>query len=130
MTWEYTSELGDQICNYICEGKTLREINDIEGMPSRPTILRWLKNGVGDFESKYARARQVQGELAAEEHYDIIQSALAGHIAPDLARVVLGGLEWHAKKKEPKVYGDSNTIKGDPENPVLLSLKVEHVGND
>lgn len=105
MTWEYTTELGEKIADLLTEGKSLRQIEQEPGMPSKSTMLRWLKK-FEDFDTKCARARRVQGELAADEHKDVIDDVRSGALAPDIARVVLSGLEWRAKKLEPKKYGD------------------------
>jgi hypothetical protein len=35
----YTKALGDKICEYIVEGKSLREIQRIEDMPAMTTMI-------------------------------------------------------------------------------------------
>lgn len=101
----YTQEIAESIADYLAEGLSLRQIEAIEGMPSKSTMLRWIKN-IEDFDTKCARARRVQGELAADEHKDVIDEVRAGTLDPAIGRVVLSGLEWRAKKLEPKKYGD------------------------
>lgn len=88
----------------------MNQIAQIDGMPSRSTMLRWLRRDDIDFDAKCARARRVQGELAIDRHGEIIDSVLDGVIPPDVARVVLSGLEWRAKKLEPKKYGDKQDL--------------------
>lgn len=112
MTWEYTEELGERIADLLTEGNSLRQIEALEDMPSKSTMLRWLKK-YEDFDTKCARARRIQGELAADEHKDVIDEVRAGTLTPEIARVVLSGLEWRAKKLEPKKYGDKIETKNE-----------------
>jgi len=42
----------------------------------------------------------------AEKHQAVIDETKAGILPPDIARVVLGGLQWQAKVLAPKDYGD------------------------
>jgi hypothetical protein len=119
MTIDFTEQLIDEICGYISEGKSLRQIEAIDGMPSKASILRRLAKDE-DFDTKCARARRVQGELAADEHNDIINELRAGTMPSDIGRAVLSGLEWRAKKLEPKKYGDKVdfTTAGKPINDI------------
>lgn len=110
MTIEYTNNLGDEIASLLAEGYSMNQIGKMDGMPSRSTMLRWLRRDDIDFDARCARARRVQGELAVDEHKEIIDGTLAGTIPPDVARVVLSGLEWRAKKLEPKKYGDNSSL--------------------
>jgi hypothetical protein len=105
----YTPELAEEIAILIAEGNSLRQIEALEGKPSKSTMLRWMKDNE-EFDTKCARARRVQGELAADEHKDVIDEVRAGTLPVDIARVVLSGLEWRAKKLEPKRYGDKQDV--------------------
>ena len=52
----------------------------------------------------------------AEKHQAVIDETQSGALPPDIARVVLGGLQWQAKVLAPRDYGDK--------------LAAEHSGPD
>lgn len=106
---DYTPELADKICDLIASDHTYEQISDIEGMPSKATIIRWL--GLHeDFETKCARARQIQADSIDNRMGDVINKTETGTLTPDVARVVLSGLQWRASKKDPKKYGDRQDL--------------------
>lgn len=119
MTWEYTPEFGQEICDLLIDGKSMNQIGQMDEYPSRHTMLRWLRDNE-DFATRCARARRIQGELAVDQHNEIIEEVKAGKLPVDVARVVLSGLEWRAKKLEPRKYGDSLKHTGDKDDPVVV----------
>src|SRR5215472_5307221 len=62
----YTFEVSEEICHQMAGGKGLRQICAQEGMPSRPTVLRWLQDNAG-FRARYARAREALMDWYGEE---------------------------------------------------------------
>jgi hypothetical protein len=55
---DYTPELGDQICELLADGMSLRAICQADDMPHRATVFRWLaRAGLEEFRDQYARAR-------------------------------------------------------------------------
>ena len=40
---QYSAELAEQILDHIIDGKTLKQIEELDGMPSRSVILKWRK---------------------------------------------------------------------------------------
>lgn len=104
MTWELTPELEETILARLEDGESLVQICRDAHMPSRSTVLRWQREDEA-FDARCARAREAQGELAADEQDDIAARCLAGEIAPDIARVVLSAKQWRAEKLAHKKYG-------------------------
>lgn len=118
---DYTPELADKICELISEDNTYEQIAAIDGMPSKSTIIRWL--GLHeDFETKCARARQIQADSIDNRIGSVIDKTETGLLAPDIARVVLSGLQWRASKKDPKKYGDKQDLN--------ITGKLESVPDD
>jgi hypothetical protein len=57
----YCKEITGIICNLIVDGHSLRAIGKIKGLPSKPTIMRWLTDRRKiDFLDDYRRAKEVQ----------------------------------------------------------------------
>jgi len=117
MTWDLTPELENEIITGLENGMGLLKWCEGKGRPSRSTVLRWQRDNK-DFGAKCAHAREAAGELAAEEHYEVTKGCLAGEIPPDVAGRVLSAMQWRAAKLASKTFGDSTTLKGDPENPL------------
>lgn len=123
MTWELTPELEESIITALENGEGLRKWCKGEGRPKRSTVLKWQRENK-DFQAKCAHAREAAGELAAEEHYEIAQGCLKGEVPPDVAGRVLSAMQWRAAKLASKVYGERQTIAGDPEAPLVSITSI------
>ncbi len=131
MTWELTPQLEAEIIEALENGVGLRAFCRREGKPSRSTILKWQRENA-DFSAKCAHAREAAGDLAAEQHGEVIDGCLNGTVAPDVAGRVLSGLQWRAAKLASKKYGDSTQVKladANGEKLGLVSLLGQIDGN-
>lgn len=117
-----TPENAAAVCAKLAEGKSLRQIEKMEGMPSAASIYEWLAEDA-EFSEQYARAREAQADALAEECLEIVDRS---DLKADDKRVRFDARKWYASKLQPKKYGDATTIKGDAENP----LPVKHEGLD
>lgn len=107
---EYTTEIGDIICERISEGQSLRKICDEDDMPNKATVFRWLAANK-EFSDQYARARETQADtlfdevLAIADQYDSAADAVnPDHI--NRARLRIDARKWMAGKLKPKKYGE------------------------
>lgn len=129
----YTEALALLICNQLSDGKSLREICNVDGMPSEATVRGWALDNVNGFYSHYARARELQAERFAEEIVQIADNAAADVVGEDengnpianhefmaRAKLRVDTRKWVLSKILPKKYGESTTIKGDKDNPLTL----------
>lgn len=112
----YTPILAERICTLIAQGKSKRQIEDMEGMPNRETIDAWMLKHEG-FASQYARACEARTEAQAEE---IVEISDRDDLPADQKRVMIDARKWVASKLLPKKYGDSVTVKGDKDNPLQV----------
>lgn len=126
----YSEELAREICDKIRKGLSLREIEKCEGMPSTFTIWNWLDTKP-EFSSQYAKAKTEQAELLADEIVAIADEEMPrdaqGKIDPaavNQARLRVDARKWVAAKLLPKKYGESQTLRGDAENPLIPSLNL------
>ena len=53
----YTEAIGEQICDLVAGGNTIRQIGVMPGLPSRTTIRRWIAEDE-DFRRAYALAKE------------------------------------------------------------------------
>lgn len=133
---KYTPELADAICEHIAQGKSLREIGAMDGMPDKATILRWCaKNET--FRDQYARAKEDYAEFIAEEILEISDNAINDWMEANgdndigyklngehvqRSRLRVDSRKWLAGKLKPKKYGDrmNYDVNGDVNHIVKI----------
>ena len=114
---DYLPEVAEDICNLLMLGESLRSICKRPGMPAIRTVMYWLQRHE-DFMQQYARAREVQAELLAEEIIEIADDS-SGDVTIDdegreqtnhervaRSRLRVDARKWYASKLAPKRYGD------------------------
>ncbi len=95
----------------ISEGGTLNDAAEACGV-HRTTLLRWLREDeTGELRNQYARAREDQGDFAADEIAELRRKVATGIVDPQAARVMFDTLRWEAGKRKPKVYGDKLNLE-------------------
>jgi hypothetical protein len=117
----YCTEIAEAICALLMEGKTLRQIEEEPGMPSRKTIIEWIAKHES-FRNHYVRAREVQALLDEDEIATIADDSsedfheVTGedgkkrlvfnkqHVERSKLRV--DTRKWLMSKRQPKRYGD------------------------
>lgn len=132
----YTPEIADKICEGLASGRSLSSICKDDDMPSITTVMNWLvKSEQGKefsgFLEGYLRAREAQADKIFDECLDIADESGAdtsydestGQIKVDgeviqRAKLRIDTRMRMAGKLKPKKYGESQTIKGDPEAPL------------
>ena len=132
----YTAELAAQICEHIAQGKSLRTIAEMEGMPHQATIMAWLDGSHPDFSEQYARAREAQADKLAEEtlliadessqdtYVDADGNVKTNTEAIQRSKLRVDTRKWLASKMAPKKYGDKVAIGGaDDLGPVQTVTK-------
>jgi len=110
----YTEPLATRICRRLAEGESLRAICADKAMPAISTVMGWLFDGNHDgFSEQYARAREAQAELRADEITDIADGVEHGASeAVQAARLRIDARKWIAAKLLPKRYGDKLDLGG------------------
>jgi hypothetical protein len=66
----YDAKTGDEICERLTNGESLRKITLDEHMPAASTVFKWLTDNE-TFAEQYARAREAQADTLADEILDI-----------------------------------------------------------
>jgi hypothetical protein len=137
----YSAALADKICDRIASGESLLSICKADNVPSQSMVFRWL-NQHAAFREKYARARDAQADVLAEETLEIADDGSNDWIFrndPDNPGYLLNGehvqrsklridaRKWFASKVAPKKYGDKVQLAGDAENPLTVVGRIERV---
>src|SRR5690242_18619245 len=112
----YTPEVTALICKRLMEGESLRAICRDEDMPSTTAVCEWLSIHK-EFAEQYARAREVQADILADEILEISDDArndwMERHAKDEAGWVVNGehiqrsrlrvdSRKWYAGKLQPK----------------------------
>lgn len=133
-----TAAMLEDICHQIAIGKSLRRIVEAPGMPGLRTVMTWLNEDT-QFQQQYARAREAQADLYADEIIEIADDASKddydpndgtakvnhNHIQRDRLRV--DARKWKASQLAPKKWGQQNvqnTITGADNGPVRFVVEV------
>jgi hypothetical protein len=123
----YTPEMVADICQKLSEGKSLRAICDLPGMPAQSTVFLWLQRH-SEFSEQYACARVAQAEFWADQIVEIADDTSADvvfdedgneraqHEIVQRSRLRVDTRKWLMSKLAPKKYGDR--------------VVAEHVGRD
>jgi hypothetical protein len=145
----HTPAIVEAICAALMEGQSLRCICAKPEMPGMSTVMRWLHDDEGGFREQYARAREVQAEVYAEDTVEISdrehrtitiewedkggrKKAIPVMVAMDPADVAHRKLQvqarqWYAGKLAPKRYGVTAGV-GDGEDGLALVLVRDLTG--
>jgi hypothetical protein len=108
---KYTQGLAEQFCELIADCKTVKEALAELGSPVDPgTIRRWeLENE--DFRKLYARAREAQADVDADEIRNLARRQVGDlregetALTCDQARIAIDARKWLAGKRNRKRYG-------------------------
>lgn len=102
----YTEEAGKKICDLRTKGKSLRKICKAKGMPSRPTVRRWLLDADNDiFRAQYAQACEIDAENMFDELVALSDECKEGFQSQAL-KLRIDTRKWVLSKRLPKKYGD------------------------
>jgi hypothetical protein len=127
----YTDKIGDDICERLANGESLRQICLTPNYPRQATVFRWLASNE-KFREQYVRAREVQADVLADEIIDIADGKRAAYegTEPDVQRdrLAVDARKWAASKLKPKVYGDKTLLGSDPDNPLPTGIDVTFRG--
>lgn len=118
------------ICERIADCTTLQAIAD-DAQVSKGSLITWLAN----YADQYARAREAQAEVLAEDILKLADVCRIGTkttekangdvetVTADMverARLQIDARKWLAGKMNSKKYGDKVAVGGDPDAPLQV----------
>jgi hypothetical protein len=121
----YTPELTDKICALLAEGKSVRYIADLDGMPVSSTIFEWLRK-IPEFTEQYEKAKEESADALVSEMLDIASempmvyeaNAEGQMVATKLDsagvarnRLRVDVIKWQASKLKPKKYSEKSSVE-------------------
>lgn len=119
----FSTELAENICLQITQGKSLYSICRQDGMPDMSTVYDWIRK-FPDFANRYSQARQDQADTLADEIMRISDELehATDPIQVQAARVRVEARRWIAARLKPSKWGDKVTteISGPDGSPLPL----------
>lgn len=132
----YSDDIAAHITTELVNGRSLRAIcREDRGIPNVATIIRWLANPEhAEFCAQYARAREAQADILADEVVDIADVCRIGTktttkangdvetVTGDMverARLQIDARKWFASKLAPKKYSEKLAIGGAEDLPPI-----------
>lgn len=124
---KFTKKLADRICERLIGGESLRAICKDPAMPSVVTVFSWIHKNE-DFLKQYARAREVQADIIAEDTFDMVDDGSNDFMEKETksgsiivlreehvsrSRLRFDQRRWWLSKVAPKKYGDKLDINGE-----------------
>jgi hypothetical protein len=125
----FSQDVADVICERLAKPESLRSICDDDDMPSKTTVLRWLRQNE-EFRTQYARAREDQADAFADEILDISDDGrrdyakdedgneVVDHDHIQRSKLRVETRKWLMGKMAPKKYGDRLQLANDPDDPI------------
>jgi hypothetical protein len=140
----YSEKRADMICKLLASGYPLTRICALEGMPCVNTVMGWLWDDSphrDEFLSKYARAREQQAEIMADQIISIADDDSEDAIFVEgkdgtgltafpkanrefiqRSHLRVEARKWVAAKLLPKKYGDKLELSGNKEAPFIVEV--------
>ncbi len=118
---KYSEEIAAEICDRLAAGEPLRKICLDSHLPNAATVHGWVIDDYEGFHKRYARAREIQAEMIAEEIesisddeskdiFDKIDGSTPNRVAVERAKLRVDARKWLLAKLHPKKYGEAKTV--------------------
>ncbi|HMY35630.1 MAG TPA: hypothetical protein PK511_09615 [Chitinophagales bacterium] len=135
---KYSEDVIELLCDKIANSTDgLKKICDSDDrLPGFRTVFTWLANpDYKDFQHKYARAREAQAELLADEIIDISDSSdrdyiqgqdgtlTVNHEYINRSRLRVDARKWKASKLYPKKYGERVEVENTGNMKFVITTK-------
>jgi hypothetical protein len=116
---KYNKELADKICRLRREGKSMRAIARMSGMPDVHTLCRW-KQKHDYFRAQYAQAWVDYLEMEGDNIIEMADKATSKNFMPQ--RVKIDTRKWVLSKQLPVAYGEVLRHEGKVDHGVNITF--------
>ena len=121
-------EIKRKICELIAEGASMLEVTRMDGMPSRPVILSWLREDSA-FQADYARAREDRADVMFEDLDEVSEAAATAETAVEVAglRLKADNIKWKLARMNAKKYGEKSQVEHSGQVELTLEQVEERI---
>lgn len=124
----FTDELAARICDRIANGESLHRICADSDMPSRSTVLLWLRSGDRrEFLNQYLDAKDAKADFLADQILEIADGCEGAERGAEVqaARLRIEARQWYSKVSAPKKYSDRLALDQRVERPTTADMSPE-----
>lgn len=125
---DYNSELAQEICDRLAEGRSVNSVCQDEDMPDKSQVFRWLAK-YEEFRDKYRACLLPRADALSENMIDIAINSLTGEIKTtketkdgtfeevrisdnvERSKLIVHTLQWQLARMAPKKYGDKTAVE-------------------
>jgi hypothetical protein len=104
----YSPEVALGICTEIASGKTLSQVCELEGMPSRNSVYKWL-SVYPKFYDAYERAKEISAQSLEDEALLMARTLTEQNdftgTKVQAYNIAMQQLRWSAARRDPNRYG-------------------------
>jgi hypothetical protein len=109
----------DKVLTLVTQGKTLKQISKMPGMPCRDTLGKWKRDVVG-FKEQWEIAEKLQAEYHRDEALEIARNSKESRVQSD--RLKVDTLKWAAEMGDRSKYGKQTKLVGDADHPIAFLI--------
>ena len=105
----FTDKLAACICDRIANGESLHRICASTDMPSRSTVLLWLRSGERpEFLNQYMDAKDAKADFLADQILEIADGCEDAERSTEIqaAKLRIEARQWYSRVTAPKKYSD------------------------
>lgn len=121
----YAPEIAVEICDLIANGKTLVEIADTPGLPTRQTIYRWLTLYPKFFDA-YERAKEISAQSLEDEALEMARTLKGANdftgTKVQAYNIAMQQLRWSAARRDKTRYGQQ--VQGQTTVPIQINTTL------
>lgn len=122
---EFSQGLFDRICALIADGKSVRQIAELDGMPDRATFNKWRKR-TPELQAQYDQAFKDYEDSVLEDIVYISDTEKDAAIA----RNRMDARKWELRIRNRKRFGDKLGLDGGEDGSPLVVKIVRHGDED
>ena len=113
--------MAKKVCNLLAEGKTVSDIEKMDGLPCSATIFNWTWQHP-EFYEMFDKAREFGTHALAYRLGKDIEECANNPMALTKLKLHIEHWRWFIGKCNQRKYGDKTIISGDKDNPLTLNL--------
>lgn len=123
-TTSYTPALAEKFCAALADGKSIRSVCKQDGMPSKATVFRWLRE-YPEFAKLYEVATDERADTLVDEIVEIADNCKTDADSIRKAKLRIHARVEYAQKMKPKKYGNRVQLTGEGGGPIQHKTVTE-----
>ena len=119
--WPYNEVTKNIICQFVMEGKTLKEIGKIKGMPPAHTIYYWIRK-YPEFKQELEVAKELRAEHFHDKAIEVAEKSKKNTILQDKLKV--NTYKWAAQVNNPKNFSGKPPEQKENNRPIAIVINT------